>query len=353
MAVMALINIRHVWHWWKTEIAGLLPVDNARLSASRAATVELYIGPDHAGLFRRPRLARSLPAAADLASAIEATGKLRSGDRVVISVEESHCLVRYRSIPLSGLSEAPRILALEVARTTPFSTADVIMGWYGVGRPNKDGQQPVAHVILKRSLVDPLLEAIKARRARPIAIAVRKGSASALPFVVSADGLPFGLRQHRRWLGLLAYSAVVAVVACGMAGFAALDRQRGTLQRLEAEIERHQILAKDVRADLEARNNTLKQHQELLQLRQAQLPGLAMWEELTRLLPDEAWLQSLSLETGDMQIEGSAKSVEPLIPLLEGSPFFRDARFTSPIFKSPDNQSVRFSIRMTLDRPSR
>ena len=346
---MALLDIGRLWRWWRNELNGLVPRGDVRRAASRAVTVELHAGAVHAGVYRRPRLARALPAPPNAASVADVTAKLRSGDRVALTVDESHCLIRRRSIPQAVLPDADRILALDLAHSTPFAPASVLSGWYKAGKPEKGGPQPIAQVILRRDIVDPVLEAIKLRRAIPVAIAVRQGAGPARPFVCAIDGTPFGAHRQRRWRRRLAMSAAAALLMALAAGYAALGRQKETLRQLDAEIESLQAPLKAVRAGFEAKTNAAAQAAELQRLRRRQLPGLAIWEELSRLLPDEAWVQTLVGDADAIQIEGLAQSAEQLIPLLEASPLFRDAKFTSPVFKADASNAVRFSVRFGIE----
>lgn len=346
---MALLDVGRLWRWWKSELKGLLPAGDVRRAASRAVTVELHAGSLQAGLYRRPRLARALPSPPSAASIDEVIDKLRSGDRVALTVDESHCFVRTRAIPQAVLADAGQILALDLARSMPFAPASILSGWYKAGKPEKGGLQPVAQVILRRDIIDPVLEAIRARRARPVAIAIRQGAGPARPFVCAIDGAPFGADRQRRWRRRLGIGSATAMLMLLAAGYAGLSRQQETLRLLDAEIESLQGPTREVRLALDAKTGARAQQAELQRLRQQQLPGLAIWEELSRLLPDDAWVQTLVSETSAVQIEGVAHAAEELIPLLEASPLFRDVQFTSPVFKAAESNAVRFSVRLGIE----
>ncbi len=347
---MEFLDLDRVWQWWKHEIVGLVPRDDVRRSASRAATVEIHIGSTEAEFHKKPRLGRTLPVATPATSLDEAIAKLRSGDRVVLTVDESHCLIRNRSVPKSALPELNSILALDLVHNTPFALASVFTGWFKNARPDSNGLQPISQVILKRDLVDPVFEAIAMRKAQPVGVAVRRGSEPAHAFVCSPDGQPFGAMKQLQWLRRCALSFVAATLLVLVASFAGFAKQQAALRQFDVEIEALQEPTRQARAALEAKTQAAGQRNVLQRLRQKQLPALVIWEELSRLLPDSAWVQTLASEADTIRIEGSAQSAEPLIPLLEASPLFRDVKFTSPVFKSSGADSyVRFTMSLGVE----
>src|SRR5438034_10483005 len=89
--------------------------------------------------------------------------------------------------------------------------------------------------------------------------------------------------------------------------------------------------AKKVRDQIDAIESS---SQRIASLRKAKLDApspLAVWAELTRLLPDTAWLASLAISQSSVTIDGTAQSAENLIALLDGSPMFEDVAFTGPV----------------------
>jgi Tfp pilus assembly protein PilN len=65
--------------------------------------------------------------------------------------------------------------------------------------------------------------------------------------------------------------------------------------------------------------------------------------ELTETVPKEAYLTTFRVRNGRVELEGFAGSASELVPLLEKSPHFKEAQFTSPVTKVQANQE-RFSL---------
>ena len=84
-------------------------------------------------------------------------------------------------------------------------------------------------------------------------------------------------------------------------------------------------------------------------LRQERIPALDFLKELTEILPDTAWLLGLSVEDNQVEIQGYADSSTQLIPQLEASALFSDAKFISVITKDRAGKEV-FKIGLEISR---
>jgi general secretion pathway protein L len=71
-------------------------------------------------------------------------------------------------------------------------------------------------------------------------------------------------------------------------------------------------------------------------------------KELTEVMPKDAYLTTFRYRMGKVELEGFAKSASDLVPMLERSPFFKNAQFTSPVTKVQDNQE-RFSLATEIE----
>jgi general secretion pathway protein L len=77
------------------------------------------------------------------------------------------------------------------------------------------------------------------------------------------------------------------------------------------------------------------------------LPALNILKDLSRRIPEGAWVRKFDFSDKGVQIEGHADSASELIPLLETSPLFKDVAFLSPITKSKDGKE-RFRIGLKI-----
>ena len=66
--------------------------------------------------------------------------------------------------------------------------------------------------------------------------------------------------------------------------------------------------------------------------------------DLTELLPNDAWLTTVSLDGKGVEVTGAASAASTLIPLLENSPRLERVEFSSPVTRGRDNKE-QFRIR--------
>ena len=95
-------------------------------------------------------------------------------------------------------------------------------------------------------------------------------------------------------------------------------------------------------------------HQALLlkwDLLQGQRQDIALrleaWKELTRLVPDTAWLQTLHFKDNQVTASGQAQSASGILQAINQSPHFQQPEFITAITKNKQGREA-FQIRMRL-----
>ena len=82
----------------------------------------------------------------------------------------------------------------------------------------------------------------------------------------------------------------------------------------------------------------------VLDKRRTTPPLMDVLDELTKLFPDDTWIQQLDLRQGNLQIRGESAQATALIGKLEGSAFFRDVGFRSPLVQVANKEAERFHL---------
>ena len=78
------------------------------------------------------------------------------------------------------------------------------------------------------------------------------------------------------------------------------------------------------------------------------LPAGAALAELSRILPDTAWVHSLELSKSELRIRGFSPRASELLAVLDASPVFSATQFKSAIVAAADNGGERFDIATTI-----
>lgn len=166
---------------------------------------------------------------------------------------------------------------------------------------------------------------------------------------VDLNLIPTELRKKPSRLGI--YTMLVLVVFLFLSAVAVAGsyfvRQNLILKRLDAQLSGLSSKISDLDR-IRQRNEELEDRLSYLKtLNSGDISALDILRELTRVIPDTAWVQSLTYSEEGLQIEGHAESATELIPLLEASPMLRNVVFLSTITKGRDGKE-RFRIGLDL-----
>ncbi|MBI4877317.1 MAG: PilN domain-containing protein [Acidobacteria bacterium] len=188
----------------------------------------------------------------------------------------------------------------------------------------------------------------------PATLAYATALAGACPrLALAANLLPAEMRQTSSraiYAPTLALAFLLAVVTGALGLIGALENRR-YMERLEAETARFEPQAKRLaRMDTEiaaARART----QLMADFRKRTRDDLDALNELTRLLPPPAWLNSLEVTRGGVTLSGETEQAAGLLKTLDASPLFRDSEFTMGI--SRVGAAEVFRVRSQREGPGR
>jgi Tfp pilus assembly protein PilN/Tfp pilus assembly PilM family ATPase len=128
---------------------------------------------------------------------------------------------------------------------------------------------------------------------------------------------------------------------------------RGPLQdrlysrHLERELEALQPRLQQLETTQAGTETARERVQLLAGVRQSVTLPLEILNELTRVLPQEVWLQQLVYEGDTVTLNGFAPAASGLLQTLAASPYFENPQFRSSIGRTPDGQET-FAISVRL-----
>jgi general secretion pathway protein L len=269
--------------------------------------------------------------------------------RVDVALPAGRCLIRHRKVPVAAVERIPDVLALEVERTTPFGMEDIRHAWRVIGpAPLDDASLQVLHVIAKRRLIDPLLAEARSMRVPISAVDVVGAEDDRMGFnLVSRGEAAPSLARRLSWA--IATSAALLVLVCAATVVVAVQRQDQALAQLEMETSAARKEAQAVRKRLQDADS-LSERIGALRLRRVEgIRVIALWEEVTRLLPDTAWLTNVRVENDTLWIDGYARSAAELVGTIARSPMFSSVALSAPVVREEARASERFQIRMKIE----
>jgi general secretion pathway protein L len=162
--------------------------------------------------------------------------------------------------------------------------------------------------------------------------------------------IPLPLRYQRNYLQLIpTYALIVLLVLLGLFAWIREPYQQSLYaQELDQEVQRLAAGVQSV-ADQEARLNRTSERLKVLDgLMRGRDANLEALRELSLVLPAGTWLTSYSYQDNVITITGLSESAAAIQRLLEESPVFRDAQFTSSISRDSSGKD-RFTLRASIE----
>ena len=347
-------QVGHFFHWWLNELREMLPPGlKAKMQHARRRILlrlhsgELSVSVNEADTLQEidvlsfgqdSRLQRQQ--LHDLLIERELSEVSRD-----LLLPESRILRKEVILPLAAEANLRQALAFEMDRQTPFHASDVFFD-YRVLHRDRDSAQLRIDLVL--TLKQPLMREIE--QLGPLGMA--PGGVD-----VELDGFPAGLNllppEHRHRVvnsGLrnnLRLTAVAVVLLIFVMTQSIWLRQHQLNEVREAidDVREEAMQVQQIR-------NRITDASEAAGFMQAQrsasLPTVKVLAEVTRILPDDTYLDRLLIDSDSVQMQGKSQNAQQLIEMVNSSPNFRDASFRGPTRLDSRTQKEIFDITASL-----
>ena len=231
-------------------------------------------------------------------------------------------LVRTLPLPLAAEPQLVNALRHEIDRQTPFSADQVVYAAQVLSRDAAAGQLQAELAVVPKSTLDAALAALGPLASRLSGIDIDDAAHRAGR---RRNLLPVAQRVTRtdrdgrvRWA--LAATAALALL---LAGFVTLGNRERALAALEAQRDAAYDTAREARALRSQLDAAASAANFLAEQRQQRPTMLEVLDDLTRRLPDDVYVQRLSVEQQRVTVSGAASSAGTVIPLLQQSPYLK------------------------------
>ncbi len=244
-----------------------------------------------------------------------------------------------RSLVLPRLTEEELRQAVEIdARSaSPFPEDEVVWG-YGVERGDR---LRVEVALTSKKMIEQQIEAVRPRLG-DVQPEVWVGGER--PFVIPGYGESARLARARRMR--LALFALLAVAAVLLAALAVTPTMQLRERALEA-IGKSEELSAAVKPQVQMRDELTRLGEQIRLLGKAseqRQDVVALIDQITRQLPDDATLTRLEIAGTSVRIIGQADNAAQLLQTLGANPAFRDVRAPTGIAKAPAGSKEGFTI---------
>lgn len=268
----------------------------------------------------------------------------RRARRAILRLPHAHCLVRVISLPLAAEENLRQVLAFEMDRHTPYAASDVYFGFDVLERAEAPNRLFIRLIVSERGAIDDALRHAAALGLRPVLAEMPDtDSGQGVLHTVALDEAEGDAEARRRGFTPALLGALVLMLGTA-AVLLPLWQRHMALERIERLTRAaHAEAAKtaQARAQLATERKTAVF---LAERRRATPLTIALIDELTRLVPDDAHLLSLQLDKGKLTIRGEAKSATKLIGVLAEARYFRNPAFSAPVQTNPQDGLERFTL---------
>jgi len=338
------------WSWWSSELIPLLPQNlreeillrNQRMFLTIIGN-EVAISHGNSDSVRevsRVRLDHDNSKDLYLPDGVRET---------VLFLPHDKALVKSLTLPRATEENLREVLAFEMDRQTPFAADQVYYDYSIYQRDVRNQTLTLDLVVSPRNIVDDLLASLSRLGISPDVVttddkrSAGKRGVNLLPLHKRPRKPTTWHRVNVAMAGLIAVLLVVAVSFPVLHKKQVIRELRPMLSASTIEAEKSDLLRREVEQFVVGSNFLIKK-------RQTTLSVLRIINEVTRILPDDTWIDRFDLSGPEIRLQGQSASAAALIPMLESSSILRNAKFRSPIVQNPRTNAERFHLSAELEQ---
>jgi len=230
-------------------------------------------------------------------------------------------------MPLAAEANLGQALAYEMDRHTPFKAEEVFYTWRVINRDREAGQLHFELFVTPREPVEAGLEQLKRLGLAPRGVDV---SIDAEPLGINL--LPEALRhrivnRRARANWLLGAIAIVLLVFVMTQSLWLREHQIQAIGDAISDVRAEAMAVQQIRNEI----NDATDAAGFLQGRKIQNGyKIEILAELSRILPQDTYLDRLSMNAKTTQMQGKSDNAQRLIELINASPYFENASFRGP-----------------------
>lgn len=344
-AAVSFAGLRRFFRWWGRELLALVPASLRPLPKSVHGFLWVEVEPSAVRVkrFNGGRIEeigsidRNTPDEAGKKLAFNALcGRHIRRLPVGLVVPADQALRKTVTLPMAARENLRRVLGFELSRHTPFNAEHAWFDYREEGQDAKRNTVDVRVTVASRQVQEGAFALLAAWGHAPKAV-VPATDLQGEPHY--ANLLPPHLRPGTGVLTKVAYGLAVMVPLLLLAATLILPlwQKREVFIALDHRMAqtRAQALAIDpLRQDLD---RARAEHQFLLEKKVVRPSAVAVIEEVTKLLPDDTWLNQIEIKGREVVLSGETNASSGLIRLFEKSSLLEGAGFRSPLVKGRNN----------------
>ena len=350
------------FQWWGEELAAMIPARWRRrmiaptprlwlLATDEEGTLEVWRGGEHPQRLDEFR-AQEDPALLRTRWQNHLHGFREGEPEVTLLLPPDIVLEAAVDLPLAVESNLDQAITYQLDQLTPFRADQVWHDFQVLERSDDSGRLKLDLRLVPKGQLEQRIDRVgaigirlhavdSARLDQPEQVLAGKEGFNLLPEAMRHSYVD--RRARLNWaLGL----AVVLVVSLVMVQSLwlrerGIDHLRAEVDGLRAQAERVMALQRELEDSLDAAN-FLAEH------RREQPVIMNVLDEITRVLPNDMWLQQIQVRGDELTMTGMANGSQRLIELVNDSYLFSDTEFRGSVSIDSNTGQERFNARATI-----
>jgi len=227
-------------------------------------------------------------------------------------------------LPAAAEPNLAQVLSFEMDRQTPFRASDVYYDWKVIERAPEGGQIRLGLYVVPRSEVDGLLNTVSEWGISLAGVDITDGAKTLGLNLLPADRRSHAINQKARLNLALGGALAIMLVVVMMQSLSLRSHQ---VEELEQAIMAVQGEARSV-TNIKERIEDSSEAAGFLAKKRAETPlSIAVLADITRILPDDTYLDRLVITKSSVQMQGKSQNAQQLIELVNESPLLDEAAF--------------------------
>ena len=265
---------------------------------------------------------------------------------IILRLSSEQGLLREFKLPAATQENLAKVVAFEMDRQTPFNADQVYYDARVVEKLASSNQIKVELALVLRSSLDEMLQELFDWGLRPNIVDMAPVGGEEGFSKPSYNLLPEASRSRQRDLPRI-FNITLSVVVCLLLILILVIpiwANKTYLSNLEIEVSKIGKVANKVQSMKKQADTQLKELGYLLEKKRSDPVMMETLEELTKLIPNNAWLTNFNYKNKRLKIQGQSPAASLLIEIIETSPLFQNTNFVSPVTQDRRTKLERFQI---------
>lgn len=329
---------------WRLQFLSCLPRRLSLWLAARHPDLVVVIQGQDAQIFRDVIGERQLMETISLQPSSLPAAELRMESKEpwrqrILELPAEIVLSRRLALPAKVRDHLHQVIGYELDRLTPFSASEVFFDVRVVATTGRGSKIDVELALCPREQVEAWIKRLQSY-GLPISKLAWPGAWA------EANLLPASARARQwRWSSLIVGLLILLIVAL-LAAIMVTPLWQGAKYQDQVirELRAVSVQAQEVETVREALERARHGSVAVIERKREHPRMTDLLLELTQLLPDGTWVQTLNYRDGEVDIRGESTQATALIGILERGPGISSVSFRSPVMQVATSGSERFHV---------